>query len=89
MILGIAGDRRTAAVARHLGRLGDLRYVYARALEGGRSHVVTVWTEGSIRLDRLFPTGGDAPGEDPPALPRPPGLARQKAWIGLAPSLVW
>ncbi len=64
------------ATSQDLGRLGDLRYVYARALEGGRSHVVTVWTEGSIRLDRLFPTGGDAPGEDPPALPRPPGLAR-------------
>ena len=78
------------AETRDLGELGDLRYVYARPVEGGRSHVVTVWTEGPVRLDRLFPTSGDAPGEDPPDVPRPPGLARMlSARVEGAPYGAW
>jgi hypothetical protein len=78
------------AESHDLGKLGDLRYAYARPIEGGRSHVVTVWTDGPVRLDRLFPTSGDAPGEDPPGLPRPPGLARMlSARVSGAPYGAW
>lgn len=85
------GERLTDfAQSGDLGRLGDLRYVYVRAVEGGRSHVVTVWTEGPIRLGHLFPTSGDAPGEDPPAVPRPPGTLRLlAARVDAAPYGAW
>lgn len=78
------------AASGDLGRVGDLRYVYARAAGEGRTHVVTVWTEGAVRLDRLFPKGGDAPGEDPPGVPRPPGTSRLlAARVDAAPYGVW
>lgn len=63
---------------RDLHAIGDLRYVYAQPIgDGERSHFVALWTDGSLRLGEIFPEdGGDARGEDPPGVPRPPGARR-------------
>jgi hypothetical protein len=65
-----------------LGELGNLRYVIASRGEAanGEAHltkVVSLWTEGSFRLDSLSPPPfGDAPGTDSSVLPRPPESTR-------------
>lgn len=57
--------------------LGDLRYLYAEPMaDGERTHFVTVWTEGSLRFDAVFPEEGDAQGSDLRHVPRPPGSRR-------------
>ncbi len=57
--------------------VGLLRYVYARRLDNGRTHVLTVWTDGSFKLDAMVPPEGkDAPGSDPENVPRPPSSVR-------------
>ncbi|WP_157069635.1 hypothetical protein [Sandaracinus amylolyticus] len=61
---------------RDLHAIGDLRYVYAAPMEGGRSHFVALWTEGTFRFDEVFPDGTDARGTDPEDIPRPPGARR-------------
>jgi hypothetical protein len=63
-----------------VARLGDLRFVWARADGDGTSYVA-VWSEGPVRLAQMFPARGDAPGVDPSALPRPPRSRRVlSAW---------
>jgi hypothetical protein len=62
-------------VTHDLGALGRLRYVYAKTA-GGKTLVLTVWTEDSFKLDALFPPSGDAPGHDPPEMARPPQATR-------------
>ncbi len=61
-----------------LQHLGKLRYVYTRPTsDKRRSQVITVWTDGSLRLGHIFPTsGGEAPGTDPVSAPRPPDATR-------------
>jgi hypothetical protein len=65
-----------------LGKLGRLRYVMAGqgSAERGEQHltrVISLWTEGQFRLDRLaVPQTGDAPGSDSSIVPRPPGAVR-------------
>jgi hypothetical protein len=65
-----------------LGALGNLRYVMAgqgdpSQNEQGLTRVVTLWTEGRFRLDRLAPPeAGDAAGSDSPLIPRPPHAVR-------------
>lgn len=54
-----------------LSKLGNLRYVYARRTDDGRTHVVTAWTDGAFNLFDLVPTNGDTPGSDIPGVPRP------------------
>jgi hypothetical protein len=58
--------------------VGLLRYAYVRRLENGRSHVLTVWTDGSFKLDAMLPgdDGQDALGTDPENVPRPPDATR-------------
>jgi hypothetical protein len=60
-----------------LSRLGDVRYVAARKLDSGKTHVIAVWSEGELRIGSLFPESGDAPGTDLPDVPRPPEATRQ------------
>ncbi|RYE73985.1 MAG: hypothetical protein EOO74_12230, partial [Myxococcales bacterium] len=58
--------------------LGKLRYVYTRPTANrGKAQVITVWTEGSFRIGRLFPANSDAPGVDPVGAPRPPRSIRR------------
>jgi hypothetical protein len=65
-----------------LGALGNLRYVMAgqgetSQNEQGLTRVITLWTEGQFRLDRLAPPdSGDAAGSDSPLIPRPPSAVR-------------
>lgn len=61
-----------------LSEIGHLRYAYARRLESGRTHVLTAWTDGSFKLNAMFPPtdGVDAPGADSPNVPRPPSSVR-------------
>lgn len=54
-----------------LKELGELRYVYAKRA-GGSTAFLTVWNEGSLPLQRMFPLHGDAPGSDFVGIPRPP-----------------
>jgi len=57
--------------------LGRLRYVYTRPTTNkGRSQVITAWTDGSLRVDKIFPAGGEAAGSDPVGVPRPPDSTR-------------
>jgi hypothetical protein len=72
--------QRLARLATHgdLAELGELRFVAARAAEGGRTQVVVVWSSGSFRLGALLPDGaGDAAGSDLPDVPRPPRARRE------------
>jgi len=65
-----------------LGQLGRLRYVMAGQGDAARgeqhlTRVISLWTEGPFRLDRLAPPeSGDAPGSDSALVPRPPGGTR-------------
>lgn len=61
-----------------LKELGALRYVYARQTEGGRTHVITIWTDGSFKLGAMVPEvdGADTPGTDSPGAIRPPESQR-------------
>ena len=58
--------------------LGGLRYAYARVTDSGRTHVITVWTDGSFKLDAMAPKadGTDTPGSDPANALRPPSSVR-------------
>jgi len=63
-----------------LSQVGELRYVLARRAEG-KTSVLTMWTEGSTPLLKMFPAVGDAPGQDPAGVPRAPGTRRVlSAW---------
>lgn len=53
-----------------LAVLGELRYAFVRR-SGSQTTIVALWTEGSAKLLELFPPSGDAPGHDPPDVPRP------------------
>jgi hypothetical protein len=76
----LAARMRSFAVTFDLARLGALRFVWARAERDGTAYVA-VWTEGPLRLDRMFPAEGDVPGVDPSTLPRPPHARRVlSAW---------
>jgi hypothetical protein len=58
-----------------LNAVGELRYVLARRVEG-KTTVLMLWTEGSTSLLSMFPTTGDARGQDPPGVARAPGTRR-------------
>lgn len=54
-----------------LGEVGDLRYLYVTR-QGARTHVLSVWTQGSFRFSNLVAKEGeDAPGSDARDVPRP------------------
>lgn len=75
---GMVGRMRDVLRTGDLGRLGDIRYVYARRADNGFSHVLTSFTEGTFRFRRVIAAeGSEAPeGEDPPNAPRPPDSLR-------------
>jgi hypothetical protein len=59
-----------------LSQLGDVRYFRAERLENGRTHVLSMWTEGKFDLWSMFPEQGDAPGSDSRDVPRPKDSVR-------------
>ncbi len=56
-----------------LSKVGDLRYAYAKRRDGAKkTHVVTVWSEGPLKIGRIIPAdGSEPPGDDPANAPRP------------------
>lgn len=70
--------RSLEALARtgDLASMGQLRYVFAERSERGGTRVVTMWSDGSLNLGRMFPPEGDAPGTDSSVVPRPAGSRR-------------
>ncbi len=57
--------------------VGDIRYVMAQPADGGGTHFVTFWTDGSFDLDQVAARDGhDAGGTDLDGVPRPPGSFR-------------
>ena len=58
-----------------LYELGEFRYVYA-VRKGDKTRVTTLWTSGSVNLNRMFPAEGDAAGSDSKLVPRPPNARR-------------
>lgn len=72
-----AFDRmREFAETGDLSKVGDLRYVFARETAQGGAHVVAAWTEGSFAVGKMFPSEGDAPGNDVSEAVRPDGTRR-------------
>lgn len=70
--------RSLEALARtgDLASIGQLRYVFAEQSTRGDTRVVTMWSEGSLAVGRMFPAEGDAPGTDSSIVPRPAGSRR-------------
>lgn len=60
-----------------LSQLGEMRYAVARR-DGktGKTHVLSMWTEGRFVVPEMFPADRDAPGSDSSVLPRPPSSIR-------------
>jgi hypothetical protein len=60
-----------------LGALGNLRYVYAKQSERGRTVVLTAWTDDKFNLSDIVPKdGAEAKGSDFAGIPRPPSANR-------------
>ena len=61
-----------------LSDLGDLRYVYAKQSDTGKTHVISVWTDGPFHIVQAFapPDGSDTPGSDSRHVPRPTNAQR-------------
>lgn len=60
-----------------LGALGNLRYVYAKRSDQGRTTVLTAWTDDKFNLSDIMPKdGGEAKGSDFPEVPRPQAATR-------------
>jgi len=59
-----------------LATFGNLRYAYAEKRKDGSTRVVTLWTDGSVKIDEMFPGSGDATGADSQVFPRPPESRR-------------
>jgi hypothetical protein len=59
--------------------VGDMRFVFVEEYEREghtTTHFVTMWTNGSFDVKRMFPDDGDAPGRDVEGLARPPRARR-------------
>jgi hypothetical protein len=56
-----------------VSEIGGMRYVTAHAEADGHTRVTATWTDEHLLLDEMFPTSGDAKGDDPSAAPRPQG----------------
>ncbi len=74
---GLAAALGAFAASQDLGALGELRYAYARRVEGAGSagtRLTLAWTDASFDLKKLT-SGGEATGDDGRA-PRPSGARR-------------
>lgn len=60
----------------NLTDVGRMRYLYAERSASGRTRFIGFWSDSELNIQRMFPTSGDAPGEDLPDVPRAPGLRR-------------
>jgi hypothetical protein len=68
---------KTFAETGELGALGNLRYVYVKKSDRGKTVVLTAWTDDKFNLaDLVPPEGSESPGTDFPEVPRPPTSMR-------------
>jgi len=58
-----------------LAALGELRFLWAMQSPTGTRYVA-IASEGELKVPAMFPADRDAPGIDPPKLPRPPSARR-------------
>jgi hypothetical protein len=73
----LAGAMTRAAESGDLAELGQLRYVFARrAQDPNHTHVISVWSQGPLRVAEMFPENGDVPGSDIMPNVRPPAAQR-------------
>lgn len=80
----LVDDLGRALSSGDLGLLGQFRYVYARkAPQGSGTHVLSVWSHGSLKLDEMFPDQGDVRGRDLVEGARPPSSVRVIAAEGV------
>jgi len=77
-IIGRVGEFvRTGDIA----DVGHMRYLYAQRVENDETFFVTVFSDHPVNIYEMFPTEGDAPGQDPVDIARPPGARRLlSAW---------
>lgn len=61
---------------RDVSSIGHMRYLYAERSETGRTRYIGFWSDGRLNVSEMFPTTGDAPGEEIPGVTRAPGLRR-------------
>jgi hypothetical protein len=73
---GVADRIRAFLRSRDLAELGRFRYVFVNRTKSGTTHVTTLWNDGPFKLGEMFPSSGDAPGDDSTMVPRPPGARR-------------
>lgn len=74
---GVGEAFKALAETGELGAVGDLRYVWAKQGESGKTTVLTAWTDDHFNLAELVPAEGkEAHGADLPNLPRPPDSTR-------------
>jgi hypothetical protein len=73
----LVSDLGRALESGDLGALGQFRYVYARkARHGSGTHVISIWSHGSLKLAQMFPDRGDVTGSDLVEGARPPASVR-------------
>ncbi len=60
----------------NLAHLGHLRFASVRRTASGRTHLVVVWTSGSLIPREAFPANADAPGTDVAGVGKPDGSRR-------------
>lgn len=54
------------------GAIGKMRYVYAKKVENGKTHVIALWSGEHLKMGELMAAGpGDADGVDPALISRP------------------
>lgn len=59
-----------------VGELGEIRYARVRKDSENVTHVLSVWSDKSFNFFQMFPEKGDAAGNDPINVPRPPQSRR-------------
>jgi hypothetical protein len=78
------------ATTQDLASLGQLRVTWVLQGTDGATRYVAIASDGKLELPRMFPSDRDAPGVDPPDMPRPPTARRLlSTWQdGASPMLV-
>lgn len=59
-----------------LAALGPVRYVHVERTAPAHSRVTALWSDAGLDAGAMFPSAGDAPGQDSQLIPRPPESRR-------------
>jgi hypothetical protein len=71
------GSLESFVKTQDLGAIGKMRYAYVTRSPKGGSQVMTLWSDDSLRLDRIAPNDGEeGVGSDPTYALRPPASRR-------------